>query len=223
MIAVISRENATRASRGEPSRFDAVGNGIYGLVEWRPVGIEGRIQEINQATRTELRKLISAMAPSSFENLIGELLVAIGFDENTVEVTGRSGDGGIDVIGVMDIEGITRIDAAVQVKRVKANIPSEKITALRGSLLPHQRGIFITTSKFTKQATQEATASGKTPISLVDCEQLLDLLFKHSIGVIGQQPVIYEIDESYWPEAPLAVVPVLTSSNDRILKLVPVS
>lgn len=223
LLAVILRENGTRTNRGELPRFDVLGNGVYGLVEWRPVGIERRIQEINHSTRDELRRLVSSMPPKAFEELIGELLIAIGFDETTVEVVGRSGDGGIDVIGVMDIEGVTRIEAAVQVKRVKSNVSPEKITSLRGSLTPNQRGIFVTTSGFTRQAVYEATATGKSPISLVDGEQLLDLLFKHMIGVNGQQHIIYEIDADYWPEAPAKTAPIITPQNNRIKKTVPVS
>jgi hypothetical protein len=195
---------------------------MYGLVEWRPVGIEGRIQEINRATRGELRTRVTTMTPGAFEELVGELLIAIGFDEDTVKVTGRSGDGGIDVVGVMEIEGVTRLDAAVQVKRVKANIPPDKITSLRGSLLPNQRGIFITTSKFTKQAIHEATAGGKSPISIVDGDQLLDLLFKHTIGVVSQQHTIYEIDATYWPEAPSSTAPAVSTDHHSKLGRVPI-
>ncbi len=223
LISSIVQDTAKRMSRGELPRFDQMGNGVYGLTEWRPVGIERRIQEINQATREELRDLIANMPPSAFEELVGELLIGIGFDEDTVEVVGRSGDGGIDVIGVMDIEGVTRIDVAVQVKRVRNNIPPDRITSLRGSLMPHQRGIFITTSYFTKQSIQEATASGKTPISLVNIEQLLDLLFKHSIGVSSKAHTIYEIDDDYWPEIPNPTAPIVSATSQKVLGQVPIN
>jgi restriction system protein len=223
LIAVISRENAARTNRGESPRFDVLGSGMYGLVEWRPVGIERRIQEINRATREELRRRVTTMSPGAFEELVGELLIAIGFDEDTVKVTGRSGDGGIDVVGVMEIEGVTRLDAAVQVKRVKANIPPDKITSLRGSLMPNQRGIFITTSRFTKQAIYEATAGGKSPISVVDGNQLLDLLFKHKIGVLSQQHTIYEIDTAYWPEAPSSTAPAVSTDRHGRQERIPIN
>jgi restriction system protein len=223
LLSIISRENAARTSRGELPRFDLLGDGVYGLTEWRPVGIERRIQEINQNTRDELRHRISTMPPKGFEVLISELLVAIGFDGETVEVVGRSGDGGIDVIGIMDIEGVTRIEAAVQVKRVKANIPGDCITSLRGSLTPNQRGIFITTSSFTRQAVGEANAPAKSPISLVDGLKLLDLLLKHNIGTNQKQHTIYEIDTEYWSEAPSDVAPVISSSTQKVLRQVRVS
>jgi restriction system protein len=221
LVSAISRENTSRVRRGELPRFDAMGNGMYGLVEWRPIGIERRIQEVNQATRRELSEKLGKMPPKAFEELIGELLTAIGFE--TVEVKGRSGDGGIDIVGVMDVEGITRIDGAVQVKRVKSNISPDKITALRGSLLPHQRGIFITTSSFTKQSVQETNAVGKSPISLIDGEQLLDLLIQHDIGVVTQPHAIYAINAEYWPEAPAQTAPVISSDSRNAAKQVPVN
>jgi len=155
------------------------------------------------------------MPPALFEKLIGELLIALGFDDNTVQVTGRSGDGGIDVVGVMDIEGVTRIDVAVQVKRVARNIVPEKIRALRGSLMPNQRGIFITTSDFTSLAEQESQSAGKVPISLVNGEQLLDLLFRHQIGVVSQQHTVYELAADYWAEIPTATPTMTSIQNNR--------
>jgi hypothetical protein len=149
------------------------------------------------------------------------LLITIGFDEETVEVTGRSGDGGIDVVGVIEIEGITRLDVAVQVKKVNRNISPDKITALRGSLFPNQRGIFMTTSDFTKQAVEEANAPGKSPISLVNGEQLLDLLVEHKLGVNATNHTLYEIDPDRWPEPPS---PELTTVSGRVSKqTIPVS
>lgn len=213
LISSILQENDSRTNTGLLPRFDPLGNGYYGLTEWKPIGIERTIQEINLATRNVLRDRLGNMSPKGFEELIGEILIAIGFDEDTVEVSGRSGDGGIDVVGIMEIEGVARIDVAVQVKRYKANIASDKITALRGSLMPNQRGIFITTSKFTKQALQEANAIGKSPISLVDGEKVIDLLLRHKIGVKEQQHVIYEMDDSYWPEAPLARIEINIAEN----------
>ncbi len=218
LLSAINRENARRIQRGEIPRFELIDDGIYGLVEWRPTGIEQKIQEINQLTRQELRRILSTMPPKAFEELIGKLLISLGFDEDTVEVVGRSGDGGIDVIGVMDIEGVTRLDVAVQVKRVKSNIPPDRITALRGSLLPNQRGIFVTTSEFTRQATQEASASGKSPISLIGGSQLLDLLFEYEIGVNSKEHRVYELDYSDLPEIPAATAPIISSSSQKILR-----
>jgi len=217
LVSAISRENSKHSNRGEIPRFELQGEGIYGLAEWKPVGIVRSINDIKRATRKALHERITSMPPELFEKLIGSLLEKLGFQEGTVRVTGRSGDGGIDVIGVMNIEDITELEVAVQVKRISRNVPPEKIRALRGALMPNQRGIFITTSKFTSQAEQEACAAGKVPISLVDGEQLLDLLFVHEIGVISQQHKIYEIEADYWKEIPAASSTIMSSNNSRIV------
>lgn len=213
LLSAINRENLRRSQRGEIPRFEQMDDGTYGLVEWRPTGIEQKIKEINQLTRQKLREFLATMPPKAFEQLIGKLLISLGFDEDTVEVIGRSGDGGIDVVGVMDIEGFTRLDVAVQVKRVKANISAEKITALRGSLMPNQRGIFVTTSEFTRQASSEANATGKTPISLIGGIQLLDLLFEHEIGVNSKEHKIYELNYDDLPQPPSDTAPVISSQK----------
>jgi restriction endonuclease Mrr len=96
---------ATKGSRlytdtkQEGSRFVRAGRGRFGLTQWQPKGIEAHAQEINQATRARLAQLLQSMPAERFESLIGELLISMGFDENSVTVTKRSADGGIDVLG----------------------------------------------------------------------------------------------------------------------------
>jgi restriction system protein len=104
------------------SRFRRVSRGIFALAEPQPGEIAQRIQALNRRTRVELRKRLLQMPPERFEALIGELLIAIGFDEATVEVTRHSGGGGIDVRGVLRAGGITEVNAAVQAKRWKRNV-----------------------------------------------------------------------------------------------------
>jgi len=159
-----------------------------------------RIDALNRRVRTELRKRLLQMLPDRFEALIGELLIALGFDESTVEVTRHSGDGGIDVRGVLRAGGITEVNAAVQVKRWKRNVQARTVRDLRGSLTVHEQGIIITTSNFSSGAQKEAQEQGKTPISLVNGEQLLDLLIEHSIGVAQEQHTLLSLDEEWWGE-----------------------
>jgi restriction system protein len=132
------------------SRFRRVSRGVFALAQAQPSDINQRIEAINQQTGSELRKRLLKMPPDRFEVLISQLLTALGFQEETIEVTSYTGDGGIDVRGVLNAAGITRINAAVQAKRWKSNIQAPAIQALRGSLTVHQQGIFITTSSFSK-------------------------------------------------------------------------
>jgi restriction system protein len=200
-------------TRQEGSRFVRAGRGLFGLAERQPRGIDAQVQQINLTTRAELRKRLLSMPPARFEALIGELLIQMGFDESTVRVTKRSGDGGIDVVGVYRAAGLTEVDAAVQVKRWKSNVRAPVVTQLRGSLQVHQQGIIITTSDFSKGARKEASASNKTHIGLIDGEQLLDLLIKHGVGVEEQTLRVISLDDEWWGE--------LLSDGDEVLEMAP--
>jgi restriction system protein len=182
------------------SRFRKVGKGTFALVESRPTDIAQRIAELNRRTRAELRKRLQSTPADRFEALIGELLIALGFDESTVKVTPHSGDGGIDVRGVLRAGGITEFSAAVQVKRWKRNVQAPTVRELRGSLTVHEQGIIITTSGFSRGAQEEAIEPGKTRISLIDGEELLELLIQHGIGVTQEPHTVLALDEEWWGE-----------------------
>ena len=187
-------------ARRPGSRFRKVGKGTFALAEPRSPGIAQRIADLNQKTRAELHKRLQVMPADRFEALVGELLIALGFDESTVEVTSHSGDGGIDVRGVLRAGGITEFDAAVQVKRWKKNIQAPTVRELRGSLVVHEQGIMITTSGFSKGAQAEAIEPGKARVSLIDGEQLLELLIQYGIGVTEEQHTLLALDEEWWGE-----------------------
>jgi restriction system protein len=112
---------------GSPFVRSSQGRGIFGLAEWQPAGIDHQVQRINQETLTELRRLLHTMPADRFEALIGELLIKMGFDESTVQITPFSGDKGIDVTGILRAAGLTEVDTAVQVKRWKGNVGSKMV------------------------------------------------------------------------------------------------
>ena len=182
------------------SRFRRISRGVFALATTQPSDISQRIETINRQTRSELHQRLLNMPPDLFEVLISQLLIALGFEEETIGVTSYRGDGGIDVRGVLNAAGITRINAAVQAKRWKNNIQAPAIQALRGSLTVHQQGIFITTSKFSKGAMAEAEAPGKVPVSLIDGDKLVELLIEHEIGVVTERHTVYSLDEEWWGE-----------------------
>jgi len=140
------------------------------------------------------------MPADRFEALIGELLIAIGFDEATVEVTRYSGDRGIDVRGNLNAGGITQIRAAVQAKKWKHNVQATTVREVRGSLTSREQGIIITTSDFSHGAREEANAIGKIPVSLINGQALLELLVQHEIGVTRHQHTVLSLDEEWWGE-----------------------
>ena len=183
------------------TQFKRISKGYFALAERTQAdGITSRVNTINQNTRQHLHQLLRDMPADRFEALVGELLLAIGFDEDTIEVTDYHGEGGIDVRGVLNAGGLTRINAAVQVKRWKKNIQAPTVQAVRGSLTTHEHGIIITSSDFSKGARLEAIAVGKTPISLVNSQELLELLIEHGIGVNKEQHTVLSLDEEWWGE-----------------------
>ncbi|MBW7881661.1 MAG: restriction endonuclease [Caldilineaceae bacterium] len=198
--------DATMASRlyistqKDGSPFVRVGRGMFDLAKPRLSGIDHQVQQINQRTREQLRELLLKVPAKRFESLVMELLLAMGFDENTLQVTPYGGDGGIDVVGVYRAAGLTEVIAAVQAKRWKSNVSAPTVTQLRGSLQVHQQGIIITTSDFSKGARQEAVAPNKTRIALINGDQLVDMLIEYGIGVVERTLQVNALDDEWWAE-----------------------
>lgn len=208
-------------TKKEDSRFERVGRGLFALRQKSQQDeIAKRVEEINDSTRQILRKRLHEMPADRFETLIGELLIAVGFEESSVQVTSYSNDGGIDVRGILNAGDVTAVNAAVQVKRWKKNIQTNVVRELRGSLTTHEQGIIITTSGFSSGARAEANAIGKAPISLVNGTELIELLVKHSIGVNKEPHTVITLDEEWWGEAnaELSVDPGLATPIAKSIK-----
>jgi restriction system protein len=180
-------------SQGTDAKFISYGKGLYGLTENEPKGIFAEIRTKNREVKKQLLEAIHALHPSKFEELVGEVLRNLNFEN--VQVTGKTGDGGIDVTGDLVVAGVIRNSVCVQVKRWRNNVQRGNISELRGSLRPHQTGLFITTSDFSKPSVEEATDPYKAPISLMNGIELVDLLCDFGIGVISERVTIYEVDK----------------------------
>ncbi len=135
------------------------------------------------AWREQLHQiLIEEMSPDAFERLTQRLLRESGFVH--VEVTGRTGDGGIDGKGIARINGLMSFHIAFQCKKYKGSVGSPEIRDFRGAIVGRaDRGMFITTGSFTKAAIEEANRDGASPIDLVDGDQLADKLKELTLGV----------------------------------------
>lgn len=147
--------------------------------------------------REQLHKiLIEQMKPDAFERLTQRMLRELGFIQ--VEVTGRTGDGGIDGRGIARINGIMSFQIAFQCKKYKGSVSSSEIRDFRGATIGRaDRCLFITTGNFTKAAIEEASRDGASPIDLIDGDQLADKLKELSLGVKTQ--LVEEITvESNW-------------------------
>jgi hypothetical protein len=192
MNAAINVDNRRREARGELTRFVAAGGGYYRL-RTAATEVEQAIERWNDRTKEELLKQLGEIDPGTFEELIGELLEKIGFED--VEVTRRSADGGIDVRGVLTVGGVTRVKTAIQVKRWASKVPDRIVRELRGSIGPAEQGLIITTSGFTRSATNEAEMPGRAPVTLIDGKTLAELLAEYEIGVKRQSRPVLQLDE----------------------------
>lgn len=147
----------------------------------------------SEKVREELRAELLAMDPFAFEHLVKRLLEDL--DYQNVEVTKRSADGGVDVIGEIEL-GISSVKEVVQAKRHQRKIQRNVLDALRGSLhrFAAVRGTIITTSEFSKGTKEAAFEPGVAPITLVDGNKLIDLLIEHNIGVRKRKIEVLAVD-----------------------------
>lgn len=132
--------------------------------------------------REELMNVLLNMDPSAFERLIQRLLRESGFIQ--VEVTGRSGDGGVDGKGIMRLGGLLSFHVIFQCKRYRSSVSAGQVRDFRGAMVGRaDKGLLITTGNFTKDAVREATRDGAPAIDLVDSDQLVDKLQELALGV----------------------------------------
>ncbi len=130
----------------------------------------------------ELLDVILKMSPSGFERLIQRLLRESGFVQ--VEVTGQSGDSGVDGHGILRLGGLLSFHVIFQAKRWKGAVGSSQVRDFRGAMVGRaDKGLLITTGAFTKDAIKEATRDGAPAIDLVDGDQLVEKLKQLSLGV----------------------------------------
>jgi len=151
-------------------------------VELAATDIVAAEQILEEGWRDELLAVLRALGPSAFERLCQLLLRESGFDK--VRVTGKSGDGGIDGIGVVRLGGLLGFPVLFQCKRYQGSVSSSTVRDFRGAMVGRaDRGLIITTGTFTPDAQAEAVRDGAPPIDLVDADQLLDKLKELGLGV----------------------------------------
>jgi restriction system protein len=117
-----------------------------------------------------------------------------------VLVTGRSGDQGIDGVGLARL-GLLSFPTYFQCKRYENSVGSGAVRDFRGAMAGRgEKGVIITTGTFTPAARQEATRDGVPPIDLIDGDSFCDLLNSHQLGVKVQSRVVEDIsiDEVFW-------------------------
>lgn len=157
------------------------------------------VANISGDYRDQILELVRKLPPNGFEKLCQRLLREAGFQQ--VEVTGRSGDGGIDGKGLLQINPLLSMQVIFQSKRYQAgtSVTVSQIRDLRGAMAGRtDKGIFITTSTFTADARKEALREGVAPIELVDGQKLVDMFVDLELGLIPRKT--YDVDEKFFDE-----------------------
>lgn len=146
----------------------------------------------------QLLDVLLAMSPAAFERLCQRILRESGFTR--VDVTGRSGDGGIDGHGVLRMN-LVSFQVLFQCKRWASSVGASVVRDFRGAMVGRaDKGLIITTSTFTPDARKEAARDGAPAIDLVDGEMLCDLLKTLRLGVAVRLVEEVEIDPGFFKE-----------------------
>lgn len=141
--------------------------------------------------RDALLAQLLEISPEGFERLAQRILREAGF--TNVTVLGRPGDGGIDGVGTYR-PSLVSWPVYFQCKRYKGTVPARDVRDFRGAMAGRgEKGLFITTGSFTRDAQNEANRDGAPPIDLVDGEQLCDLLKDYGLGVTVQQRIEHDV------------------------------
>lgn len=139
--------------------------------------------------------IIQKLSPSGFERLCKRLLIEIGI--KNIVITGGSGDQGIDGKGVVQLNDVVSLNIVFQCKRYKEVVSPHHVRDFRGAMQGRgEKGLIITTGRFSKEAQNEANRDGVTPIELISGERLVDLFEKYRLGL---KPVtVFEIDHDFF-------------------------
>ncbi len=142
------------------------------------------------------RVLTTVLNPAAFERLTMRLLRESGFVH--AEVTGRSGDGGIDGKGIARMAGVLSFHVVFQCKRYQGAVSSGQVRDFRGAMVGRaDKGLLITTGRFTRDAVAEATREGAPPIDLIDGDRLADMLKALKLGVRTEIVERVVVDEAW--------------------------
>ncbi len=141
--------------------------------------------------------VLKGLSPAGFERLCMRLLREAGFER--VVVTGRSNDGGIDGVGVLQVNDLVSFNVVFQCKKWEQAIPPKEIRDLRGAMDGRaEKGIFLTTSTFSSQARAESERAGAVPIELVDGDKLFEMFKKYELGL--RPRTVYDIDLPFFEQ-----------------------
>lgn len=147
--------------------------------------------------KAQVLDIVKALPPAGFERLCQRLLREAGFQQ--VTVTGRSGDGGIDGVGVLQINPFVSFTVLFQCKRYQGAVTPSQVRDFRGAMMGRaDKGIVVTTGTFTSEAKKEARRDGVPPIELVAGEDLVKLLETLELGL--RPRTTFDVDLKFFDE-----------------------
>lgn len=157
--------------------------------------IDDSEEVLPESYRAQVAQLVRGLSPAGFERLCQRLLREAGFV--SVQVTGRSGDGGIDGVGHLQVNPFVSFRVLFQCKRYSGSVSPSVVRDFRGAMTGRaDKGIIITTGTFTTEAKREAYRDGAPPLEMVDGEKLGEM-FEHL--EFGLRPIkSYEVDVGFF-------------------------
>jgi len=147
--------------------------------------------------RTEVTHLMMQISAAGFERLCQRLLRESGFER--VTVTGRTGDGGIDGIGILQINRFVSFKVLFQCKKYADSVGASQVCDFRGAMMGRaDKGLILTTGTFTTAARTEAMREGVPQIELVDGEKLIELFETLEFGLKPRKT--YDVDREFFEQ-----------------------
>jgi restriction system protein len=183
------QETTARPETVIPPIAPVVGTGGLGIEELTLPGLP------DATYREQLLATMKSLSPGGFERLCQRLLRESGFEE--VVVTGRSGDGGIDGHGVLELNPFVSFRVYFQCKRYDGSVGPGIVRDFRGAMMGRaDKGLILTTGTFSTEARREAVRDGVPPIELVDGERLLEMFEKLELGL--KPRTTYDLDPEFF-------------------------
>lgn len=144
----------------------------------------------DEAHSESLLETLKALTPKGFERICKRLLTEIGIHD--IQITGGAGDQGIDGIGRIRLNDVVNFNIVFQCKRYKETVSPALVRDFRGSMQGRaEKGLILTTGRFTQEAQKEANRDGVPPIELIDGERLVSLFEKYELGL--KPKTVYEL------------------------------
>jgi restriction system protein len=158
---------------------------------------EDELLQTQEAYKEQVMAILRKLHPKAFERLCQRLLRVSKFEK--VDVTGRSGDGGIDGIGIVKVNPFVTFKVLFQCKRCTSAVTSAQVRDFRGAMQGRaDKAIILTTGTFTKDAQKEAARDGVPPIELVDGERLIRLFEQLKFGL--RPRTTYDVDVGFFEQ-----------------------